>query len=743
MSSSVQPAIRTAVVLFVGILLATIADHAPAPVAATAPSSEFSSGRALLHLQRIAERPHPVGGAWHESVRSYVESAFRALGIEPHIQDATDLRLLSGMFMATHVKNVVARLPGTANSRALMIACHYDSAPSGPGASDDGHAVAAMLEVARALRSSPPLKNDVLFLVTDGEEVELNGAHAFVEQSGWPAEVGAVLNFEARGAGGPAMMFETSPMNGWLIRRFAKAAPHPSATSLSYEIYRRMPNDTDLTVFKEAGLPGLNFAYIGKPFFYHTSRDSVANMEEGSLQQQGDYMLSLARELGSADLRAVRERNRVYFSLPGGWFVHYNERWSVPLAIFCVLALAVALWRGALRWKAVLMGALGYLAAIALISFAAGLMWSLIERFSAEYAPFYGGLVYNLAWHEGAFLALAILGFLTLVFLFLRKQRGRELAAGALVVWAAVMLAATLTAPGASYLVQWPFLFALAAFSIGEGFGMDVLALPVVFLFVPVIRSFFTAMGASMASIEVVLILLCAGLLVVHAAQLLRGFGRGCFAVATLALVVCLAGGYATRGYTPAHPKPNSVFFVEDADAGNARWLSGDAALDPWTRQFFGGATQRTRVGLPFWGATHDVQMWSAAAHVEPLAPPEATITERGSNFVRLRLRSPRGATGFSLWQPLGTLVDWVEVNGRRAIAAGPAGRLFVVVAGVETGEADVAIQFKQMPERILLTDMSYGLPVPVTPRADWMMAGLVGYQRNETTIVSKSVELR
>ena len=749
-------ALRSTLVLLAGVLFSVFADHAPAPVPATAPVSGFSSGRALLHLRRIAERPHPVGTAAHEAVRAYIEAAFRDLGLATQIQTATGLRSYAGGFMAANVKNLTARLPGTANTKALLIACHYDSESGGigPGASDDGHAVAAMLEVARALRSGPPLKNDVIFLATDGEELGLYGAQAFVEARDWTKDLGVVLNFEARGTGGPAMMFETSPENGWLIRRFAEAAPHPSATSLSYEIYRRMPNDTDLTVFKKAGLPGLNFAYIGNAFFYHTSRDSVASLEEGSVQQQGEYMLGLARELGMADLRSVRETNRVYFSLPGGGLVHYSERWAVPLAALCLLALAaVLMWAirgGRLRWKDVLLGAGGYLAAAILVSLAVGQMWRLIEFCSPEYKPFYGGLVYNLAWHEGAFAALALLGSMGLAAWFLRKQRVRELAAGTFLIWAAVLCAVSLVAPGASYLVQWPFLFGLAAFTVSvyarekawwKGISMDVLALPVLVLFVPTIRTFFTAMGAGMAGIGILFVMLGAGLLTMHAALLLRAFGRSCFVVGSLALIFCLAGGYVTRSYTNAHPKPNSVFFVQDADAGSARWLSMDPALDPWTRQFFKSASPPAKMRLPF--LRLEVEMWSAPAPLQPLPPPEATLTERRGNFVRLRLRSPRGATGFNISQSPAE-VEWVEVNRRRVASAGQsAGRLFVSVAGVDGGEVEVAVQFRELPERILLADVSYGLPVPAAPRAQWMMAALVGYQMNETTIVSRSFDLR
>ncbi len=697
-----------------------------------------------------------MGSAAHQAARAYLEAAFRELGVEPQIQAATDLRSSAGRFTATYVKNLIARLPGTANTKALLIAGHYDSVGSGPGASDDAHAVAAMLEVARALRSGPPLKNDVIFLVTDAEELGLKGAQAFVDERDWTKDIGVVLNFEARGTGGQAMMFETSPENGWLIRRFAEAAPHPSATSLSYEIYRRMPNDTDLTAFKRAGLPGLNFAYIGNAFFYHTSRDSVANLEEGSLQQQGEYMLGLARELGQADMRAVREANRVYFSLPGGGFVHYSERWAVPLAVLCLLVLAVALTlgirRGRLRWKGVLLGALGYFAAIVLVPLAAWQMWKLIEICSPEYGPFYGGIVYNLDWHEGAFAALAMLGFLGLVALFVRKQREHELAAGTFLIWAVVLGAVTIVTPGASYLAQWPLLFALTAFLISvfspgnvwwKDIGIDLLALPVLVLFVPTIRACFTAMGAGAAGIIVLCMLLAAGLLTLQTAKLLRGFGGSCFAVGALVLVLCLTGGYLTRTYSNTRPRPNSVFFVEDFDAGSARWLSADATLDQWTRQFFKTASQPEKVQLPFLGSTRDFTMWSAAAPFQPLPPPEARLIERNGNFVRLRISSPRGATGFSLWQAPAQ-VEWVEVNGRR-VAAGkqPADSLFVSVSGVDGGEVEVAVQFRALPERILLTDVTYGLPVPAAPRADWMMRASVGYPLDETAIVSRSIELR
>ena len=48
-------------------------------------------------------------------------------------------------------------------------------------------------------------------------------------------------------------------------------------SSLFSTVYRYMPNDTDLTVFRRRNIPGMNFAFIEGPTHYHTPLDNVAN----------------------------------------------------------------------------------------------------------------------------------------------------------------------------------------------------------------------------------------------------------------------------------------------------------------------------------------------------------------------------------------------------------------------------------------------------------------------------------
>lgn len=135
---------------------------------------------------------------------------------------------------------------------------HYDSAPHSfsHGASDDASGVATIIESVRAfLHNKSAHKNDIIILFSDAEEVGLNGAALFVTQHQWAKNIGLVLNFEARGSSGPSyMLMETNQGNAKMADAFKAAnATYPVSNSLMYSVYKMLPNDTDLTVFREAG----------------------------------------------------------------------------------------------------------------------------------------------------------------------------------------------------------------------------------------------------------------------------------------------------------------------------------------------------------------------------------------------------------------------------------------------------------------------------------------------------------
>jgi hypothetical protein len=311
---------------------------------------------ALAAAPRVRPSPH------HAAARAFLADRLREIGLEVQEQEAVTFSL--------PVTNLLARRAGCdAQAGAILLCAHYDSVKAGPGAGDDALGCATLLEIARALAAEPAPARDLILLFTDGEEIALLGARAFLgaDQTGpphpWAAGVALALNFEARGSGGPAWMFQTGPGNLGLVRALARA-PRPAASSLAKAVYDRMPNDTDLTVFLRAGVPGMNWACVERFASYHTALDTPQRLDPGTLQQMGDQGLTIARwaldQPGSFDAGA----DATYFTLLGGTFVHHPLSWSRALAILPAAAFLTWFWRRRRRPGAVLLGLLPAAAAL-------------------------------------------------------------------------------------------------------------------------------------------------------------------------------------------------------------------------------------------------------------------------------------------------------------------------------------------------------------------------------------------
>ncbi|MBM4356585.1 MAG: M20/M25/M40 family metallo-hydrolase [Deltaproteobacteria bacterium] len=321
----------------------------PPPPRFAAPDAAFSAGRGLAVLGRVLgeERPHPRGSAENRAVRERIEAELRALGLEPRVDRASGCR---GSRCAP-VENVVATIRGRAvreGRDGVLLACHYDSVPTGPGASDDGAGVATLLEVARALLRGGGVERDVVLLFDDGEEEGLLGADAFVREAPEFARVGVVVNVEARGTSGPSMMFEVKHARLGAIRAMAGALDRPVTSSLFGGIYERMPNDTDLTVFGRAGLLGFNFAFIRDVVNYHRTTDDLAHLDPGSLQHHGDNTLAMVRTLASRRTSleaAVDEPRAVWFDFASLVVIVWPEPWSLPTSMLLVVGAGLAVRR--------------------------------------------------------------------------------------------------------------------------------------------------------------------------------------------------------------------------------------------------------------------------------------------------------------------------------------------------------------------------------------------------------------
>jgi Peptidase family M28 len=787
LTSTVSPRARTAgvrrevavclaVVAFVALLAALSVHRAgpPAAVGAGAPPTEFSSGRAMGQLRVIARNPHPVGSAEHAAVREYIMRELAAQGLEPSVQKATAVnRLWEGILRAGTVENVVTRLEGTGGGKAVMLVAHYDSWPAAFGASDDGAGVVTLLETLRALKAGPRLKNDVIFLFTDAEESGLLGANAFAEEHPWASEVGVVLNFEARGSRGPSTMFETSAQNGWLIREFAKAAPRPVSHSLAYEIYKLLPNDTDLTVLRRRGLSGLNFAYIEGLPSYHTQLDSIEELDERSLQHHGSYALALARHFGDLDLRETKAPDAVYFDLLGAALVHYPASWALPLgllvaALYAALV-AYGLRRGGLSLKGLTLGALVIAGCAALAAGVTALVWAAVYRLRYDSDTSLQGQTYHGDLYLLGFIALTV-ALTSGGYALLRGRVGvSDLAAGALAWWVALTAASCVLMPGASYLFTWPLLFSLAPLWLAlrargaEGVSpwgrpspgllaaLAVGALPGVVLLSPLLYHVYTGLTLEKVWAVALLAVLLLALLVPHLSLVGRPYRWLLPGAAALACVALLAAALARPSFDAARPKPNSLFYGLDAGAGKAIWGSMDAGPDEWTARFLSAEPQRRPLPA-FFSATADYTYLQAEAPVAPLAAPNAELledrAEGGVRTVRLRLTSPRRANVLTLFLDSKVEVLRATVNGNLIAADNtPALKSFqgtwvLRYFAVPPEGVDLTAEVRTAePLKVRLVDLTYGLPqldgAPPTARPAGMIPASI--PSNNSTLVSKT----
>ncbi|MEV4828300.1 M28 family peptidase [Micromonospora sp. NPDC049257] len=651
------------------VMLVTLATPTPRP--ADAPADEFSAGRAYRTVQTVAARPHPAGSAANDQVREHLVGALRGLGLQTEVQDtvapeAGQLSGAAGGATVARVRNVVARLPGTASTGRVFLVAHYDSVQTGPGGNDDAAGTSTVLEVARALTAGPRPRNDVVFVLTDAEEACLCGAAAFAASHPLAADGGVVLNLEARGSTGPVIMFETSRNNAELVAAFGRGAPHPVGTSFAVEIYRALPNDTDFTAFLDNDFVGLNSAYIDGGAIYHTPLDTPAAMDRGSLQMHGDNALGLAREFGRADLTALRAgHDASYFPVPGG-LVRYPGWLTWPLAALAVLGVLALGWlvrRTGRAGTGRLFAGFGLaLVPIVAAPVAAQLLWAGITALRPGYAELLDP--YRPVWYRLAVVALAATILLAWYALARRWSGPAALAVGGL-GWLAllgVVLAALV--PGGAYLATLPALAGALAGLVALRTRIDgpwpVVAVTLagavaVVILLPTVVLLFPALGMAMGGVAALFAVLL-GLAALPVLDLLHpaaGGQRGMVAArarrlgalpavaAALAATVFAGVGLAVDRFDADHPVPTHLMYALDADTNEAQWLTREVDPQPWTDGYVDGPAAVD--GFPGLG---DPDLRGGPAPAANLPAPTVQVladtTAGGLRTLRLRLLPQR-----------------------------------------------------------------------------------------------------
>jgi len=556
---------------------------APSGAGDTAFSEEhaFKTLSALL----IEQRPHTAGSPENAVVRDRIIAELKSSGYAPEVQAALQCGPAERNPGCTAVENIIAVHKGTGDGKAVLVSAHYDSVPAGPGVSDDGAGVAVVLELARGF-AARTTRNDIIFLITDGEETGLRGAYAFAERHPLMRHVGIVVNMDARGASGPSMMFETGPGNARLMDLFAHAVGRPSASSVSYEVYKLLSNDTDFSVFRKLGLSGFNFAFSNSASLYHSARDNLQNIDPDTLRHMGGQAIEVTGVLADTDLATLNtSADASFFDLFGLVTLVWPAAINVPLALVALLGLAglVVVHRDIFTLRATVWSCVALMAVPALL-FALGWLLS----YPLGIWPGVHPLDHPQPW--AARVALVTTGMLVSLLVAAFAGARVDSRAFLLVNWivlAMFTVGIAITIGGAAYPFLWPAVGVAVAGWIEtlvrsgstrslRATGLIGLALAAFFM-IGFFLGLELVLGFDLSQYKMLVLIPYSLALVPVFAASIRKLPRAAWGLSALCAMV-VAGAAAIASQTPAyaakHPRGLSVTYYDDHSA-MPRWLIG------------------------------------------------------------------------------------------------------------------------------------------------------------------------
>jgi hypothetical protein len=726
--------------------------------------TEFSTSRALEHINAIAKQPHYVGTKNHEVVANYIIKELQKLGLETTVQEGFTLSDWGNLVKS---KNIMCRIEGTKNTKALLLLSHYDSAPHSfsHGASDDASGVATILEGVRAfLNARTKHQNDIIILFTDAEELGLNGAALFVTQHQWAKEVGLVLNFEARGSSGPSyMLMETNKGNAGLVKEFAKAdATYPVSNSLMYSIYKMLPNDTDLTVFREQGnVQGFNFAFIDDHFNYHTQQDDVAHLDKSTLKHQGSYLMPLLNYFSNADLNATAStEDDVYFTIPFT-FISYPFDWVLPMTLIAAGLLIILVFLGKakrlLKLNDIMKGFFPFLGSLIFTGLITYYGWKGLLLLNPQYNDLLNGFTYN--GHD--YIVAFVLMSLSICFFFYQIASKPKVTMNHYVVpllfWIVLNGFLANSLRGAGFLIT-PVYFGLIAFAVFVFIQRSnwivnlICGIPALLIIAPFIEMFPVGLGLKVLFGSAILTVLAFGLL-------LPVFGafakKGSWSLLFLLLsIVFLAKAQYHSGYESGQAKSNSLVYFYNANNQKSYWLTYDTNLDSWTKGYLGEKPKGAKIfnDLKLFSKYNSGFTYAAEAPDKGIAKPTITFLKDSvvgsKRYLKIQITPNRKVNRYDIFaaeimrffnfkangvSTLGQEGTELERNGKKLLS-------YYVV-----NNEPLVLQFIINKSTILDMDVmesSFDLMVnplfSMTPRENWMMP--TPFVLNDAVIITQKI---
>ncbi len=709
--------------LLAALTIVWFGDQAPQPAPASAPADSFSADRASADITTIASVPHPIGSPADRAARDALAARMTALGLSPQVRPGVGVWLGRGGADRANVgfvDNLVGVLPGKDPALpALALMAHYDSAVSSPGAADDAIGVASALETVRALKAHGQPARDVMVILTDGEEADLLGAAAFFASDPLARRVGFLINLEARGSKGRVQMFQTGKDNAGTVALLSRLAGRPSASSLTGFIYANMPNDTDFTVSRGAGVAGLNYAIMDGLFDYHSPTSTPAATDRGSLQDMGQQVLAVSTAVAFSPTLPAKAPDLVYGQTPGGLTIAYPAA-----AGWAVLALAAAL----LAWSVIQARRANAFPWLDMARGAGAALFAVLSAITVlHFARKVTGV--DVGWFEGRFLlaqagrwevAVMLTGLGTVLLAIAETARGRRksvllplaaglacsgiawsgghgldpmgagLGVGAAIIgalaygrpvsrtgaWAGVLLlglvlacVAQALAPAVAFVLAWPVaLAALAAALTGLSGRSGVTALAILTVTAALALAFAGSLAhLSFLALDLPELMAMPAIVALFGLWPLAQPDEGAPPARLIGPTLILAGLALTavvrlsHPYDARHPQATAVIYQIDQDARTAWRVSEMPTLDPWSEGVLrtGGAKPAK---LSLWRFYNPVDAAPAPYIDYPGA--QMALTKTATGDLTLHVTPPPGARTLTLKLTSNTVAPVVAING-------------------------------------------------------------------------------
>ena len=727
--------------------------------------AEFSTKRALTQVEAIAKKPHYVGSKEHEVVADYLVKELNNLGLETSVQQGYTLSDWGNLVQS---KNILARIKGSNSSKALLLLSHYDSAPHSysKGASDAGSGVATILESIRAfLYNKTPHKNDIIILFSDAEELGLNGAALFVTQHQWAKEIGLVLNFEARGSSGPSyMLMETNKGNAGLVKEFAAAkATFPVSNSLMYSIYKMLPNDTDLTVFREQGnIQGYNFAFIDDHFNYHTAQDDIHHLNKNTLAHQGSYLMPLLNYFSNTNLNTTQaSEDYVYFTIPYT-FISYPFSWVLPMVIIALALFIFLLFLGKakriLSLRVIIKGFIPFFGSIISTGLITFFGWKALLKVYPQYNDLLNGFTYNGHAYIAAFVLLALAISMLFYHLFSERKVTINHFVAPLFIWILINGALAFSLQGAGFLII-PVYFGLIIFGIfivtqKSNKTLNLfLSIPALIIIAPFIQMFPIGLGLKVLFGSAVLtVLIFALLLPVFGAFAKKGIWSLLFLVLAIGF---FAKAHSESGYEYGKAKSNSLLYVYNADTDQANWATYDTNLDSWTKGYLGENPKNATAlnEIPLFSKYNSGFTYASEAPKKDILKPSIEFLEDrivgNQRFFKIKISPNRNVNRYDIFANEKMAIHNFKANGVTTL--GQKNSLYQrkgkkILSYYVVGNAPLEMQFSINASTVLdmeLMESSFDLMTnplfQITKRENWMMP--TPFVLNDAVVIRQKIK--